>query len=342
MENRSAESLIVAGDLPVEKAPELEPVRQALAEEFAARFVSTTEQAILAEAGAAAQDGGAVTAVVVPWTPHPLVTSAVLDRLPHLKLIVATYGGIKRNVAASDALSRGIRLTCTGAQRARSVAEFTLALIMDGLLSVSRTHHDMKSGERFPRYGYTRELTGRTVGIVGYGAVTQELLRLLAPFGNDVLIHSKHAAQDELAAHEARPASLEQLLAESEVVVLATGLTDETRHIIDAKALHAMRPDALLVNTARGKLVDEWALVEALRAGRIRAALDVYEEEPLALDSPLRTLDNVTLTAHSANSTREMDIGRWRFALAELRGFRAGGMLSGELTGDHIARMSDD
>lgn len=329
---------IVAGSIPVAEIPELAQTKQHLTDEFGAQFVSKDEASLL-EAAAANPDA---RAVVIPWTPDPLVTQAVLEKLPSLQIIVSTYGGVKRNVAVDSALERGIRLTCTGAVRARSVAEFTLALMTDGLLYVSRTHHDMRSGQRFPRYGYSRELTERTVGVVGFGAVTRELLLLIAPFRTTTLVYSTHASEAELSKWNASSVSLDELARRSEVVVLLTGLTENTRGMINASFLKQMQENALIVNTARGKLIDEAALITELQTGRIRAALDVYEEEPLSLDSPLRGLDNVTLTAHSANSTREMDSGRWEFALSELRLFAAGNALSGELDADHIARMSDD
>jgi phosphoglycerate dehydrogenase-like enzyme len=328
----------IAGTIPYDKAPDLTPVYDALRDEFDTRFIEANEKAMLE----AAEERPETEVVVIPWTPDPLVTDAVLDRLPSLKAVISTYGGVKRNVAVDHALRRGVRLTCTGAVRARSVAEFTMALMMDGLLFVSRTHHDMRSGERFPRYGYTRELTGRTVGIVGFGAVTRELITMLEPFNTTVLVYSKHAAEEETMKWGAQKVSLTDLAGRSEVVVLLTGLTDETHHIIDGTFLSLMQEGALLVNTARGKLIDEAALIAELRSGRISAALDVYEEEPLALDSPLRSMDNAVVTAHSANSTREMDVGRWRFALSELRGYVSQGRFAGELDADHIARMSDD
>lgn len=330
--------VIIAGSIPVDRIPELRAVQSTFEEGFRTSLVPA-EEPLLRETAARYQDA---EVLVIPWTPHPLVTEPVLATLPELRLIISTYGGIKRNVAWRQAMDRGVRITCTGANRARSVAEFTLALMMDGLLHVSRIHHGMKSGERFPRYGYTRELTGRTVGLVGFGAVTRELLHLLGPFNVTPLVYSRHADRSELDRMKVESVSMDELAERSDIVVVLAGLTETTFHMIDGAVLAAMKDDALLVNTARGKLVDETALVAELRTGRIRAALDVYEEEPPSLDSPLRSLENVTLTAHSANSTREMDLGRWQFALEELRSFVEDGSLSGELEAAHIERMSDD
>lgn len=328
----------IAGKIPYDKAPDLIPVHDAFHDEFDTHFIEANEKAMLE----AAKERPETELLVIPWTPDPLVTETVIDSFPFLKAVISTYGGVKRNVAVDYALRRGVRLTCTGAVRARSVAEFTMALMMDGLLFVSRTHHDMRSGERFPRYGYTRELTGQTVGIVGFGAVTRELITMLKPFNNAILVYSEHASTDTVTEWGANKVTLTDLAAGSDVVVLLTGLTEKTYQMIDGAFLSSMKEGALLVNTARGKLIDETSLIAELRSRRMFAALDVFEEEPLALDSPLRSMDNVVVTAHSANSTREMDVGRWRFALSELRRYVTDGHFTGELDAEHIARMSDD
>lgn len=281
-------------------------------------------------------------AVVIPWSPKVLLSSSVLAQARKLELIVATYGGIKRNVDAHEAVRRGIRLTCTGPARARSVAEFTLGLTMSSLLHIARIHHEMRGGESFPRHGYTRELTGRTIGIIGFGAVTQDLMNLLQPFDAEILVTSGHASETAIAAAGGRKIELTELLSKSEIVIVMTGLTVQTEGMIGAAELAQIRDGGLIVNTARGKIIRETDLIAQLRTGRIAAALDVYETEPLRTDSPLRDMDNVVITAHSANSTREMDLGRWSFALSELRAYFAGQPLAGEIKSDHLARMSDD
>lgn len=328
----------IAGSIPSDKIQELEEVEQAFRSQFDARFVDPTEEALLRDASQRPN----TDALVVPWTREPLLTPRVFEAFKELQLIVSTYGGVKRNVAVDVAVERGVRLTCTGKVRARSVAEFTLALTMDQLLNVSRIHHAMRGGKRFPRFGYTQELTAKTVGVIGFGAISEDFLELLTPFRTTNLVFSSHATPQELRAKNAAPAELDDIAARSDVVAVLTGLTPKTQEMIGEEFLKAMKDGALLVNTARGKLIDEAALIRELETGRINAALDVYYEEPLDEDSPLRNLENVTLTAHSANSTREMDLTRWEFALNELRGFQAGRGLAGELDSEHIARMSDD
>lgn len=330
--------VVIAGRLPVDAIPELSGIAEVLNTSYNAISVEPTEEALLE----IARRDPDFEVIIIVWTRDMLVSAEVLEAFPKLELIVSTYGGVKRNVDVDAAMSRGIRMTCTGPARARSVAEFTLALVMDSLLSVSRTHHDMRSGVRFPRYGYTRELTGRTVGIIGFGEIAREFVSLLSPFRTDTLVASRHASRNELEERGARSASLEEIARVSDVVVLLTGLSRETEGMIDAGFLSEMKSGSILVNTARGKLIVESALIDELAGGRISAALDVYESEPLADDSALRGFANVVLTAHSANSTREMDAGRWEFALSELESYRRSGELKGELTKNHIRAMSDD
>jgi phosphoglycerate dehydrogenase-like enzyme len=155
--------------------------------------------------------------------------------------------------------------------------------------------------DRFAHVG--RGLRGSVLGIVGIGNVGRELVELARPFGFRIVAADPYAQPldgVELVA-------LDELLAASEFVVVLCPLTDETRGLIDARRLALMRPDAFLVNVARGPIVDQAALTKALRERRIAgAALDVFEHEPLAPDDPLRSLDNVILAPHAVALTDEI------------------------------------
>jgi phosphoglycerate dehydrogenase-like enzyme len=153
------------------------------------------------------------------------------------------------------------------------------------------------------------ELQGRTLGVIGLGHSGRELVRLVAPFGTRVLAHSPHADPAEAAALNVRLTALDDLLREADFVSLHCRLTEQTRRLLGAAQLALMKPTAYLINVARGELVDQPALVDALRAGRIAgAALDVFEEEPLPPGDPLAGLDNVILTPHWSASTTDV----WR------------------------------
>jgi phosphoglycerate dehydrogenase-like enzyme len=151
------------------------------------------------------------------------------------------------------------------------------------------------------------ELPGRTLGIIGLGHSGRELVRLAAPFGMRVLAYSPHADPQQAAELGVRLTTLEEVLREADFLSLHSRLTPESRGLLGARELALLRPTAYLINVARGELVDQAALVEALRAGRLAgAALDVYEAEPLPADDPLLSLENVLVTPHWSASTTDV------------------------------------
>lgn len=148
-------------------------------------------------------------------------------------------------------------------------------------------------------------LHGKTIGIIGFGRIARMVAERLAPFGVKIVTYSPRARQADLPSYVEK-VDLEQLLSDSDLVSILTGLSPETRHLISAGHLARMKPTAFLVNTGRGAVVDEAALVAALDAGQIAgAALDTFEIEPLPADSPLRARDNVILTPHCVGHTKE-------------------------------------
>jgi phosphoglycerate dehydrogenase-like enzyme len=153
------------------------------------------------------------------------------------------------------------------------------------------------------------ELRGRTLGIIGLGNSGRELARLVAPFGMRLLAYSPHAEAAEAAALGVQLVSLDEVLREADFLSLHCRLTPATRHLLGAKELARIKPGAYLVNVARGELIDQAALVEVLRSGRLAgAALDVFEREPLPVDDPILQLDNVVVTPHWSASSAEV----WR------------------------------
>lgn len=238
------------------------------------------------------------------------IDDALLEQLPELELISKI--GVGLEMIDQDALERhGVRLVWTPGTNSNSVAELTLALAIATLRRVPEAASELRAGEwRQPK---GRTLSGRTVGIVGFGSVGRELARLLGPFGCRIVAHDvkREAADVEWL-------ELDDLLAVSDVVTLHVNLDESTRNLIDARRLALMRPDAVLINTARGGLVDEAALRDALVAGRLGGAgLDVFAEEPPA-DRSLLELPNVLATPHIGGSTDEAILAMGRAAIAGL------------------------
>ncbi|MGH7153018.1 MAG: 2-hydroxyacid dehydrogenase [Acetobacteraceae bacterium] len=234
----------------------------------------------------------------VLWHVLQPATAAMIDVAPRLRLIQKIGVGVN-TIDLEAALGRGIAVCNLPGTNARAVAELTLTLMLAALRRLPLFHAAMRDGDGFGLDPALRdgigELGGRTVGLVGYGAVPRVLAPVLGALGCRVIYTARTPRGD--AAGAFRP--LNGLLEEADVVSLHLPLSNETQGIIDAAALARMRRGAVLVNTARGGLVDQSALLAALRSGHLAAAgLDVFVDEPPSADDPLLQLPNVVLTPH--------------------------------------------
>jgi D-3-phosphoglycerate dehydrogenase len=238
--------------------------------------------------------------VVVQFAP---LNRAFIEAAKKLKVIAVLRGGTE-NIDVPCATQRGIAVLNTPGRLARAVAECTVGLILAEIRNLARGHARLMQGNwdrSFPNTDDIPELYRRTVGLVGYGAVAQLVAKYLEAFGCRLLAFDPYLKGDPAPAELC---NLPTLLRESDVVSLHARLSAETQHLIGAKELALMKPSAILVNTARSGLVDEAALVQALRERRLMgAALDVFDTEPLPAGHPFLRLDNVTLTPHLAGST---------------------------------------
>jgi phosphoglycerate dehydrogenase-like enzyme len=217
-------------------------------------------------------------------------------------------------------------------------------MTLAGLRSLIRYDREVRRGGF--RKSYTaaptdsRGLYGRTVGLIGFGRTARDFIRLLQPFGCEILAFDPHAEPSVLAAAGARPATLEEVLGTSDVVSLHAAYTPETHHLLNAERLAMLKDGALLVNTARGALVDETALAAQLRTGRIAAGLDVTVVEPLPCGAELTALPNVILTPHIGGPTYERLPELGRSAVEDLRIFFAGGRPPNLITPQMLATMA--
>lgn len=238
------------------------------------------------------------------------IDGPLLDRLPDLRVISKVGVGLDMiDLGAVD--RRGVRLAFTRGTNRRSVSELALALMLALLRRLPEATALAAAGEWRQLQG--RTLSGRTVGIVGFGAVGRDLALLLAPFGCEIVV------SDIREVDGFRQLELDDLLAAADVVSLHLELTDSTRGLIDRRRLELMKPGAVLVNTARGGLVDEDALCDFLAAERLSAALDVLALEPPG-DTRLLTLPNAIVTPHVGGSTAEAVLAMGRAAIAGLDG----------------------
>ncbi len=243
--------------------------------------------------------------IVVAMRERTRFDAALLGRLPRLRLLVTTG---MRNLAIDLAAARAGGVTVCGT---RNVPSGTPEFVWGLLLALARQIPGEAAGVRIGAARWQHSvgvgLAGKTLGIVGLGKIGRQLAVYAHAFAMPVLAWSPHLTEERCAAAGVeRASSLDALLQRADIVTLQMVLSESTRGMIGARELALLKPDALLLNTARGPLIDEAALVAALAAGRIAgAALDVYDTEPLPPGHPLRQLPNVVATPHIGYVTRE-------------------------------------
>jgi phosphoglycerate dehydrogenase-like enzyme len=241
--------------------------------------------------------------VVVAMRERTAVDAALLEQLPALRLLVTT-GMVNASIDVAAAAARGVTVCGTGGVPG-AAAELTWALLLAVLRRVPHSDRELTAGRWQEDVLPGADLGGATLGLVGLGRLGQRVARVALAFEMDVIAWSENLDPDLARSLGVEPvASKDVLLERADAVSLHLRLSDRTRGIVGARELGLMKRSAVLVNTSRGPLVDEAALVAALRDGTIAGAgLDVYDEEPLPVDHPLRGLGNAVLTPHTGYVT---------------------------------------
>ncbi|MGI9510536.1 MAG: 2-hydroxyacid dehydrogenase, partial [Geminicoccaceae bacterium] len=209
----------------------------------------------------------------------------------------------------------GIAVHAYGGYGDRSVAEHAIGLMFAAGRNIAAMDRAVRKGGFEPIAGI--EFAGKTLGVIGTGGIGKEVIRIGSALGMNVIAWNRSGVPESLPCQSL---DLDQLLAKADVVSLHLALNDETKGLIDARRLALLKPSSILINTARGAVLDEAALTEALQAGRLaHAALDVFVDEPLPADHPLVSLDNTTLTPHAAFMTTEASERLFEMALDILK-----------------------
>ncbi len=230
------------------------------------------------------------------------LTREIIERLPRLRLIAST-GAVNASIDREAVHERGITLAHTG-YTSHGAIELTWALILAAVRRIPEEVNAFRAGGWQVAVG--GDLSRRTLGIVGLGRIGTASARIASAFGMQVIAWSPNLTPEKAAAAGARFVTKDEVFGQADIVTVHLVLGKRTQGIVGAAELALMKPDAWLVNTSRGPLVDESALIDALRAKRIAGAgLDVYATEPLPADHPLRTLPNVVATSHVGFVTRE-------------------------------------
>ncbi len=260
------------------------------------------------------------------------------SQLPKLKFIAQT-GRTTRHLDLANATRRGIAIAGTPADNGMSTMELTIALTFALLRKIPQVNLRMRE-ELWPAIaGHT--LAGKTVGVLGFGRIGKEVARIFKAFGETrVLAYSRSLTPERAADVGAECVSFESLLQESDIVTIHIQSNAETRGTIGAKEFALMKRGALLVNTARGPIVSEPAMLDALATGKLGGVgLDVYDIEPLPMDHPLRRFDNAILMSHRGYATVEILTERYEQAIRNLLNFIEGKPLK-LLNPDVVAKSS--
>lgn len=231
-------------------------------------------------------------------------TRALLSELPNLRIIAQTGNHIY-HLDLDAARERGVVVGRTTTGGCTSAAELSVGLMIAVMRQIPHSDAALRRGEWITPMTFA--MRGKTVGLIGLGLVGRHVARIANAFDMQVLAWSPSLTSEGAAAAGAQACELDDLMARSDIVSVHATLTDTSRGLVDARRLALMKPTAYLVNTARGPIVDERALCDALTAGRIAGAgLDVFDAEPLPADHPLTRMPNVVLTSHLGWATDEM------------------------------------
>jgi phosphoglycerate dehydrogenase-like enzyme len=259
--------------------------------------------------------------IVVAMRERTALPGAVLDRLPRLRLLVTT-GMANAAIDLAAAHRRGVTVCGTGSPP-NGTAELTWGLILALLRHIPDESRRVRAGGWQHTVG--GDLAGRTLGVIGLGRMGAQVAKVGRAFGMDVTAWSQNLSARRATELGVRAVTREQLLTGSDIVTVHLKLSDRTRGLLGEPELRSMRPGAYLVNTSRGPIVDEAALITALREGWIAGAgLDVFDVEPLPADHPLRTAPNTVLTPHLGYVTRDTYRMFFGEAVEDVEAFLAG------------------
>lgn len=276
--------------------PTIEVIRQLTPDGFNISFAKTNEQT---------EHLGLMSDVDVIMAAGTFVTAEMIAQAPRLKLIQKWGIGVDK-IDLEAARRAGVTVAITAGATSIPVSEHTLMLILATSRRLPLAHRSLQEGKWIAPELRTvcAKLDGKTVGLFGFGNIARFVAKRLEGFGVNLIYHSRTRLGPEIEQQfHARYVDFDTLLAESDILSLHAPLTEQTKHLFNARTFDKMKRGAILINTARGELIDEAALVEALRSGQVSSAgLDTFEGEPPRADHPLLHMDQVVATPHSAGS----------------------------------------
>ncbi|MYU11174.1 hypothetical protein GTZ78_10835 [Streptomyces sp. SID8361] len=280
--------------------------------------------------------------VLISNSSLPSLTGDIVARAPGLRLLAHTGSTVKR-IMTPEAWQTGIRVVLGGSEITESVAETAVEFTIALLHRTNRIDHALRTGRSWQEardVPLRRMVDGAKVGVIGASRIGRAYLRRMQALGADIAVTDPYLDAETAEQLGVRVLDLDDLLRESTVVSLHAPVTESTIGLIGAQELALMADGSVLVNTARAALLDGTALLAELRTGRIDAALDVHDHEPLPAESEYRTLSNVLLTAHTAGNTLESRRAAGRKTVQHITRFCRGEALGDEVTEAMLATMA--
>lgn len=276
--------------------------------------------------------------LITTWG-SPKLEANLLDSAPGLKLVLHAAGSVKP-VVSPELWTRGIRVSSAAEALSVGVAETALGFTIVSLKNMWNLAESTRNGGWTEGKEKIREVYGVRVGVIGAGRAGRHYIRLLQSFQVEVVVYDPTLSPDDPVLTSARQVSLEQLLAESDVVSIHAPSIPATDRMLNEKTLAMMKDDAVIINTARGTIIDEEALARELKKGRLFACLDVTNPEPPSQDHPFRHLPNVVLTPHIAGAVNN-GLGRiGEYVADELESYLAGKNLRGEVLAEQLNQLA--
>jgi phosphoglycerate dehydrogenase-like enzyme len=323
-------------------------VSEALCAEFLAETDVERLHALAARLGGSFQrvdrladaELGAARVVITSWGVDPF-DAAALAAMPALQLVAHTGASIKA-FATEELFDRGVTVTQAGAAMARPVAEVSLTFTLALLHRIPEMHDTLRAGGWYDAdaVGAQHEIFGAPIAVIGASRTGRAYLTMIRALGAEPLLVDPTIDADAAAALGAELVPLDDALRRARIVAVHAPTLPETHHLIGPRELALLRDGTGLVNTARSWLVDESALADELRNGRISAAIDVFDEEPLVSDSPLRSLPGVLLTPHRAAGTTEGRRRGGRIVVDEIEAFVDGRPLDHAIDRSQLSSMA--
>ena len=258
-----------------------------------------------------------------------------------LKAVVHLGGTVKPCVDA-DVFDKGITVMCGNSAFPPIIAESILYQMLTGLKRWHDADAKMKANVGTDADYYSKSLYRKKVGLIGYGKIASHLIKLLKPFETEIMVADKYVTEDIALSEGFLKVSEQLLCSECDVISIQHTLNNDTYHLVDSALINTMKASAVIVNMARGAVIDEKALINRLKKGDLFAVLDVFEEEPLDRDSELRKLSNVFLTPHLGAESEECCYALADAALRQLELFCSGKIPPDIITKKMYMRMSDE